>query len=197
MQLNYLIWFAARPRTGAFDLLGGPLDGVLWRVTLDRSGQVLLYDSIHACGCYHLLFPGPVLRLRAETADWAEPPLVPQPAPAVGKGERIVIRLASGSHYLQRVYADRLGVATALDVREYAALYAVPVENGSPRGLFGPDGLVAGSERAERWLLWPTGVPSPGAMRERGRHAIAFVGRRHFDDTDLLGRLVEPAEETR
>jgi hypothetical protein len=29
LQLNYLIWFAARPRTGAFDLLGGPLDGVV------------------------------------------------------------------------------------------------------------------------------------------------------------------------
>jgi len=197
VQLNYLIWFAARPRTGAFDLLGGPLDGVLWRVTLDRSGQPLLYDSIHACGCYHLLFPGPALRLRPDTANWAEPPLVPQPAPAVGEGERIVIRLASGSHYLQRVYANQPGAATALEAREYATLYAVPVEKGPPRSLFGPDGLVAGSERAERWLLWPTGVPSPGAMRERGRHAIAFVGRRHFDDADLLDRLFEPAEEER
>ena len=197
LQLNYLIWFAARPKTGAFDLLGGPLDGVLWRVTLDRSGQPLLYDSIHACGCYHLLFPGPALRLRAETADWAEPPLVPQPAPAVAKGERVVIRLASGSHELQRVYADRPGAAMALAAREYGALYAVPAENGPPRSLFGLDGLVVGSERAERWLLWPMGVPSPGAMRERGRHAIAFVGRRHFDDADLLDRLFEPAEEKR
>ena len=195
LQLNYLIWFAARPKTGTFDLLGGPLDGVLWRVTLDRSGRPLLYDSIHACGCYHLLFPGSRLRLRVETADWAEPPLVPQPAPALEEGERVVIRLASGSHELQRVYADRPGVATALAARDYAALYATPVENGSSRSLFGPDGLVAGSERAERWLLWPTGVPSPGAMRERGRHAIAFVGRRHFDDADLLDRLFDPAEE--
>lgn len=197
LQLNYLIWFAARPSTGPFDLVGGPLDGVLWRVTLDRAGRPLLYDSIHACGCYHLLFPGPALRLRAETADWAEPPLAPQPAPAVRQGERVVVRLASGSHELQRVYADRPGAVTRLDEREYAALYAAPVENGPPRGLFGPDGLVAGSERAERWLLWPTGVPSPGAMRERGRHAIAFVGRRHFDDADFLDRLFEPTEARR
>ncbi len=197
LQLNYLIWFAARPRTGMFDLLGGALDGVLWRVTLDRSGQPLLYDSIHACGCYHQLFPGPSLRLRTGTAQWAEPPLVPQPAPGVGEGERTVIRLASGSHELQRVYADRPGAVTRLEEREYAALYAVPVEHGPPRGLFGPDGRVAGSERAERWLLWPTGVPSPGAMRERGRHAIAFVGRRHFDDADLLDRLFEPVKEER
>lgn len=195
LQLNYLIWFAARPKTSHFDLLGGPLDGVLWRVTLDRSGQALLYDSIHACGCYHLLFPGPTLRLRPETANWAEPPLAPQPTPAAGEGERIVIRLASGSHELQRVYTDRPGPLAMLVGRDYTALYAVPVENGLPRSLFGPDGLVAGSERAERWLLWPTGVPSPGAMRERGRHAIAFVGRRHFDDADLLDRLFEPTEK--
>ena len=195
LQLNYLIWFAARPKTGAFDLLGGPLDGVLWRITLDRAGRPLLYDSIHACGCYHLLFPRPTLRLRTETAQWAEPPLAPQPAPAVGEGERVVVRLASGSHELQRMYADRPGAVTGLDGREYAALYAVPVENGTPRNLFGPDGLVVGSERAERWLLWPTGVLSPGAMRERGRHAIAFAGQRHFDDADLLDRLFEPAEE--
>lgn len=77
LQLNYLVWFAARPQTGAFDLLGGPLDVMLWRVTLDQSGQPLLYDSIHPQGCYHLLLPGPALRLRPETADWAEPPLMP------------------------------------------------------------------------------------------------------------------------
>lgn len=195
LQLNYLIWFAARPRTGWFDLLGGPLDGVLWRVTLDRQGQPLLYDSIHACGCYHLLFPGPTLRLRPETAHWAEPPLAPQPALALNLGERRVIRLATGTHYLQRMDADRPGTTAVLEMRDYAELYAVPVESGGRRTLFGPNGLVAGSERAERWLLWPTGVPSPGAMRERGRHAIAFVGRRHFDDADLLDRLFEPVEE--
>ena len=90
------------------------------------------------------------------------------------------------------------GGGTRLAWRDYATLYAIPVVGGGHRSLFGSDGLVAGSERAERWLLWPMGVPSPGAMRERGRHAgIAFVGRRHFDDADLLDRLFEPAEEER
>ncbi|MFO1371398.1 MAG: hypothetical protein U1F42_03060 [Candidatus Competibacteraceae bacterium] len=197
LQLNYLLWFAARPRAGAFDLLGGALDGVLWRVTLDRSGRPLLYDSIHACGCYHQLFPTPTLRLRPETTQWAEPPLTPQPAPAIGNGERVIIRLAAGSHYLQRVYADRPGTVAPLGWREYPALYAVPVADGGRRSLFGADGLVAGSERTERWLLWPMGIASPGAMRERGRHATAFVGRRHFDDADLLDRLFEPVKEER
>lgn len=56
------------------------------------------------------------------------------------------------------------------------------------RSLYDRDGLVPGSERLERWLLWPSGVRSPGAMRQWGRHATAFIGRAHFDDPHLLER---------
>jgi hypothetical protein len=31
-------------------------------------------------------------------------------------------------------------------------------------------------------------------MRQWGRHATAFVGRRHFDDPDLLERYFELAD---
>jgi hypothetical protein len=41
----------------------------------------------------------------------------------------------------------------------------------------------------ERFILWPTGVVSPGAMRQWGRHAVAFVGERHFDDPDFMDRI--------
>ena len=57
--------------------------------------------------------------------------------------------------------------------------------------MFGPDGLVAGTERGERFLFWPMGIRSAGAMRQWGRHATAFVGRRHFDDADLIERRFE------
>ena len=50
-------------------------------------------------------------------------------------------------------------------------------------------GLVPGTERGERWFLWVSGVPEPGAMRQHHRHATAFVGRRHFDDPYLLERI--------
>jgi hypothetical protein len=56
------------------------------------------------------------------------------------------------------------------------------------RSLYRADGLIAGSQRLERWLLWPSGVRSPGAMRQWGRHATAFIGRAHFDDPHLLER---------
>ena len=57
--------------------------------------------------------------------------------------------------------------------------------------LFGTDGIIAGTERLERFLLWPTGIANPGAMRQWGTHATAFVGRRHFDDPDLLDRAFQ------
>jgi len=40
-------------------------------------------------------------------------------------------------------------------------------------------------------VLWPMGVASAGAMRQWGRHATAFIGRRHFDDPWLLDALLE------
>lgn len=191
LQLNYVVWFSERPRSGRLDLLGGPLDGLMWRVTLNRDGEPLLYDTIHPCGCYHLFFPTSALQLRPATQKLLEPPLVTQSAPVINAHERMVVRIASASHYVQRVYADTSEQGSAYRLQSYDALYRVK-DGIQRRSLFAADGLVAGTERSERWLLWPMGIPSPGAMRERGHHATAFVGRRHFDDPDLLDHLFEP-----
>ncbi len=191
LQLNYLIWFSERPSTNIVDIFSGALDGLLWRITLDTAGNVMIYDSIHACGCYHYFFPTTSLILRAEAARLPEPPLLPQSAPSLAIGQRLVIRIASGSHYIQKLYAD-MPSGQILYGRPYQELYFTPTGNKGHRSLFRPDGLIAGSERLERWLLWPMGVPSAGAMRERGHHATAFIGRRHFDDATLLESLFEP-----
>jgi hypothetical protein len=45
---------------------------------------------------------------------------------------------------------------------------------------------MPGTERGERHLLWPSGIESPGQMRQWGHHATALVGRRHFDDPRML-----------
>jgi hypothetical protein len=55
--------------------------------------------------------------------------------------------------------------------------------------MFNLYGIAPGSERLERFILWPTGVLSPGAMRQWGRHAVAFVGKRHFDDPFFMDRM--------
>jgi len=195
LQLNYVIWFPERPLQGAFDIFGGQLDGLIWRVTLDRYGSPFIYDTIHNCGCYHMFFPGPDLAVRQPETVFAEPLLVPQHAPRPTGDQRLVIRVASRTHYIDRIYVDaeRTEAQTvSYTLTDYNSLRSLPTGNAGHRSLFGPDGIVPGTERGERWLLWPTGVSSPGAMRQWGNHATAFFGRRHFDDPDLLERLFTP-----
>lgn len=193
-QLNYVIWFPARPRTGPLDLLGGHLDGITWRVTLGPDGAPMIYDAMHNCGCYHQVFPTPRVRQVRERIGWEEPILVPQQVSAHERG--LTIRVASGSHYLQRVMSTDADAGTdeSYVFEDYDALRSLPLPSGGRRSLFADDGLVPGTMRRERWLFWPMGVPSAGAMRQRGHHAITFVGRRHFDDPDLLMRYFAPAD---
>jgi len=76
-------------------------------------------------------------------------------------------------------------------LRPYGELRSLARPDGGRRSAFGPDGLIAGSERAERFVFWPMGIASAGAMRQWGRQATAFVGRRHIDDADLIERRFE------
>lgn len=192
LQLSYVVWFPSRPPAFVGDPFAGRLDGLTWRVTLDRDGRPLLYDVMHNCGCYHLFLSTPRLARAAPARRYEEPPLVVQQVPDGGGG--LVLRLASRTHHLLRAYRDpgpSRGVARAVEdyaMEDYDALRSLPTTDGGRRSLFAADGLVPESARSERFFLWPMGVPSAGAMRQWGRHATAFVGVRHFDDADLVGR---------
>ncbi len=194
LQIIYTFWFPARPAEHALDILAGALDGLLWRVTLDESGAPLVYDSIHPCGCYHLFFPTRAVAARPQPDTVDEGLFAPQQAPQVAAGERIVLRIASRTHYLQRVMtrpADRQdGVSYGL--HDESVLLQLPWPGGGTRSAYDAAAFVPGSERAERWLFWPMGIASAGQMRQWGRHATAFVGRRHFDDARLLDLYFEP-----
>jgi hypothetical protein len=195
-QLVYTFWFPSRPRTGSFDLLGGRLDGLVWRVTLDERGEPWVYDTIHPCGCYHQFFPTPGARLRPQPDTIEETAFVPQVLPRVGPRQRVVLRLASGTHYLQRVsVVDEAPGGEPYRLTDERDLRALRLRDGTVRSLYRADGIVPGTERGERWLFWPMGVREPGAMRQWGRHATAFVGRRHFDDPRLLDRAFERASQ--
>lgn len=183
LQLNYIIWFKARPGD---DIYAGKFDGLIWQVTLGPNGAPLIYDSIHNCGCYLSFFPTPSLRLRRDLphSDF-EPPFVPQGAPA----EPLVVRLDHGRHFIVRVYtATHHRNLRPLTGVAYDRLRSLPGATGY-HSLFGQFGLVPGSQRPERFLLWPMGVRSPGAMRQWGHHAVSFVGRRYFDDPWMIQSL--------
>lgn len=195
LQLNYIFWFPSRPKKGAVDILAGHLDGITWRITLDHDGTPLIYDSMHNCGCYHLFLPTPKLRRHEAGEGFEEPLLSPQ---VVSPGSRrVVVRIANRSHYLQRVFhrSEFDGEKVSYALEPYDRLRSLAAVDGRRKSLFGEDSLVRGSERPERWLFWPMGVPSAGAMRQWGHHATAFVGRRHFDEPELISRYFERAPE--
>jgi hypothetical protein len=188
LQLVYSVWLPARPKTSALDLLGGHLDGVVWRVTLGPDGTPLVYDSIHSCGCYQQFFPTSRAQALPPENTLDEQAFVPQRLPAVTAGNRIAVRLQSGTHYIQRVLVSNVTDGIGYTFVSYDDLRSLPNPAGGRRSAFRPDGIVPSSERGERYVFWPMGVREPGAMREWGRHATAFVGRRHFDEARLIER---------
>jgi hypothetical protein len=194
LQLVYTLWFPERPASGPTDLLAGALDGVIVRITLDTDGRPILLDTIHACGCYHLFFPSARLRPRPGAPTDEEWAFAPAALPDAAPPSRLVVGIASRTHYVLGVGAMAPGQGLRPGDTVYALdsedrLRRLPVHGTTAtRSLYGPDGLVAGTERGERFFFWPMGIASAGAMRQWGHHATAFVGRRHFDDADLIER---------
>jgi hypothetical protein len=153
---------------------------------LDTNGRLLAADAMHNCGCYYMAFPTPGLRARSSGRRYEEPLWVPQTLPLSDTG-RTIIHVSSDAHYIRQieVVADP-PVQITLRVKTYDELRNLATPQGGHKNLFEPSGLIKGSERGERWVLWPMGITSAGAMRQVGHHPIAFVGRRHFDDPWLL-----------
>lgn len=201
LQLNYIFWFPERPLSSLFDLLGGHLDGITWRLTLDSQGKVLMQDTMHNCGCYHMFYPGPQLQQKILPASLAEIAFVPQKTPTLKHGWRSKIHIAHSTHYINRLGSAVINPQDHLpgktyQLEPYAALRNLPHPTLGFRSMFNDEGLVTGSARRERYLFWPLGIASAGAMRQWGRHATAFIGRRHFDDPDLIEKnFTVPADE--
>lgn len=188
-QLNYIIWFPARTDMGALDIYAGNVDGLNLRITLDENDQPLLVDTMHNCGCYHSWFPSSRLKLDEHSKPYREPPLILQWWDEWPQEQQLVVRLSAVDHQVQRLYFDRDG-GEGYTLMSYNRLRSLPNPQGR-RSLFAEQGLVPTSERPERVLFWPMGVLSAGAMRQWGNHATAFVGRRHFDDPDMLDRIFD------
>jgi hypothetical protein len=192
-QLNYIVWFPSRPKKSDWDLYGGLLDGLNYRVTLDSDGVPLLYETVHNCGCYYKAYPTKRLQIRAKI-DYAEPPLILN-APDPGPFQNFVtVAMESRTHYVRHLYPlsrELQPEAEFYSLADYGQLRSLSYFSGARRSMFDQYSLAPGSERLERFILWPTGVLSPGGMRQWGRHAVAFAGRRHFDDPFYMGRMFE------
>lgn len=191
LQLNYQVWFRERPADGPWDPLAGRLDGLHWRVHLDQSLRPIAFDAMHTCGCWYQVFPGPGYGISQPEDSWQEPAFVGP----VQRLARPLLLLAADTHAL-------VGIRVPEALPAWSPLPAVlvsPAAAGADAPLtasalayrrsFDERGRVPESARSERWYFWPMGIADAGSMRAPGHHAIAFTGRRHFDDPQLLNRL--------
>ncbi len=204
-QLVYTIWFSERPLQDTGDLLGGRIDGLVWRVTLDEKGVPLLYDTIQPSGRFAMFFPTSRLQVRPEPLDqplieWAFSPIEQPIEQWIGAGPMLAgvsLRIESQTHQLVGIgppdeqWGEPVARNNSYRMLDANRLRAQPLPSGGSRSIFDANGVVPNTERMARYFFWPMGIASPGSMRQWGRQPTAFVGRRHFDDADLIERRFE------
>jgi hypothetical protein len=189
LQVNYVVWYSARAGKRAPWMERGRLDGLTVRVSLDGKGKPFMVDVINNCGCYHFFVPDEG-RVRAKIPQPSGlEPFVPQGLPKIPSGERFGIRVNSGWHQVERILPARETAGSiAYELVPYEELESLPREEGREESLFDSQGIAKGTERIEPFIFFPMGIPSVGSMRQRGHHAVSFIGRLHFDDPDIFNR---------
>jgi hypothetical protein len=187
LQINYVFWYSDRAGEAPPSIEKGHLDGLTYRVSLDLQGRVFMVDGITNCGCYHFFVPVREKVERIVSRPFKPDPFVPQWLPAVPPGSRMGLRISSGWHQVERLLAAAEPPAPILyNLVPYDDLKVLPKKEGGTESIFDSRGIVKGSERAERFILFSMGIPKIGSMREQGHHAIELIGRTHFDDPHLF-----------
>lgn len=186
-QLNYFFWFAGEGDPA-------PLDGFIWRVTLDADAKPLVYERLHTSGYFHEWYPVQHLVVRTNITHEEPPVVAPESAPM----RAVTLQLKPGSHAMQRVVerpTAELEDEQSYELVRLEELFTMELPGGGSRSLFGPDGVVQGPHGDDPIGGPASGIHEPGALRLLGRHAIAHVGRVHFDDPFLLESIFEvPAQ---
>ena len=197
IRLNYSFWFTERPKKNRWDLLGGTLDGLIWRVHLDLNGQPIAWDSIHNCGCWYRIHPAQDYEIKSKARSFFDEPFYVGPSLSPDNTNKALL-LENDTHHIITVKSHFENITTIKNIlgtqQPYLSLKALPLQASPDTSLkyektFDQNGLIPDSQRLERFIFWPMGVLSAGAMRVAGTHAISFIGQRHFDDPFLLNDL--------
>ncbi len=187
LQINYVIWYSSRAGENPPWFEKGHLDGLTMRVSLDSRGNPFMVDAINNCGCYHLFVPEKTKVERVVSWPYEPPPFVPRWLPVFGPEERLAMRLSSGWHQVQSLLAVKEPAnPIPYELVPYEVLESLPHENGQRESIFDAQGIVKGSERPERYILFSMGIHKVGSMRQRGHQAIELLNRVHFDAPGLF-----------
>ncbi|NTW67856.1 MAG: hypothetical protein HGB21_16350 [Nitrospirae bacterium] len=186
-QVNYAFWYPARGGDRAPAIEHGRLDGLTLRLSFDPGGRLFMIDLMNNCGCYHVFIPAKDRVVRTIRRYYENDPFAPQGLPEIEAGQSPAVRIMSGWHQVQRILAlapPREGIPYALI--PYDTLESLDHPAGHRASIFNADGIAKGSERVERFIFFPTGIPSIGSMRQRGHHAITLSEKTCFDEPELF-----------
>jgi hypothetical protein len=186
-QIVYVIWYTERAGKRSPLIERGPLDGMMIRISFDSMGRPFMVDGTNGCGCYHFFAPKKDRIKKVIARPFALDPFVPQWLPEIVSGTYLGIRINSGWHQVERLCAlPPPSNALTYELVPYDRLESIPKGAGLRESMFDTKGIARGSHRIEPYILFSSGIPSIGSMRQRGHHAIELTDRVHFDDPYLF-----------
>lgn len=192
LQLNYVFWYAARMGPNSPRIERGRIDGLTVRVSLDPAGMPFMVDFMNNCGCYHAFVPRREKTNQILPSPLAIDAFVPTWLPDDFPQERLAIRVNSGWHQIENIAAGKIPPKfITYDLMAYKQLEMLTRPDHTSESMFTPRGIGKFSERIEPLIFFPMGIPDIGSMRQRGHHAVKFVGRAHFDDPHIFDRNFE------
>ncbi len=187
LQLNYVFWYSERSGPNSPRIERGNMDGLTVRVSLDEQGSPFMVDIMNNCGCYHFYVPRKQAVERIVPSPMAIDAFVPTWLPDDYPRQRIAIHVVSGWHQVAHIGSRSMPVEfKPYQLVPYDKLEMLPKNGTRYESIFNSRGIGKHTERVESDIFIPMGVPQVGRMRQRGHHAIKFVGRAHFDDPHLF-----------
>ncbi|MDX1707120.1 MAG: hypothetical protein R3274_00890 [Desulfobacterales bacterium] len=192
LQINYVIWYPQRGGPNSPLIERGNMDGLTIRVSLDEYGSPFMVDIMNNCGCYHFYAPRKEAVVRSLPSPMAIDAFVPTWLPDDYPRQRIAIRVISGWHQVGHIGSRSMPLEfKPYQLAPYDQLEMLPKSSNQHESIFNSRGIGKHTERIESDIFIPMGVPQVGRMRQRGHHAVKFVGKAHFDDPHLFDRHFE------
>lgn len=192
LQLNYVFWYPERMGPNSPWIERGRIDGLTVRVNLDPAGMPFMVDFMNNCGCYHSFVPRREKIQQILPSPLAIDAFVPTWLPDNFPQERLGIRVNSGWHQVENIDAGKIpSKFISYDLIPYQQLEMLSRSDQTSESMFTSKGIGKFSERIEPFIFFPMGIPDIGSMRQRGHHAVKFVGRAHFDDPHIFDRNFE------
>jgi hypothetical protein len=192
IQLNYVIWYSARTGPESPWIERGRLDGLTVRISLDPEGRPFMVDIMNNCGCYHFFVPAEDRVERILPRPFAIDAFVPRWLPASFPQDRLSVHIKSGWHQVNHIGTmDLAPDYVSYRLVPYMQLERLPRDGQQFESLFDSDGIAKNTGRIEPLIFFSMGIPEIGSMRQRGHHAVKFVGREHFDDPYIFDQNFE------